>query len=116
MWTAGRSAQWPPEAPEYPILAHADFGNPDCCGRVLPVNRGEETDITCNTAARIVRTVMSADLRRTLDEMESQLAVASGICQHCGSVNLFPGFARMMAFTCHECGKGNACQESPRGR
>jgi hypothetical protein len=74
--------------PEYPILAHADFGKPDCCGCVFPVNHGEEVEITCNECGAIVRTVLSADLRRTLDEMESQLVVASGICQNCGAVNL----------------------------
>jgi hypothetical protein len=81
---------------EYPILAHADVGNPDCCGCISPVNRGEEADIACNEFGAIVGTVLSAD--------------------HCGAVNLLPGFSRMLAFTCHECGKGNACQESPRGR
>ena len=101
---------------DYPILAHADFGNPDCCGCIFPLNRGEEADIACNECVAIVRTVLSADLRATLDEMESQLVVASTICQYCGAVNLFPGFSRMMAFVCHECGQGNLCQEPPRGR
>ena len=95
-------------APEYPILAHADSGNPDCCGCVSPVNRGEEADIVCNECGAIIQTVLSAELGRTLDEMESQLVVTSEICRHCGFVNLFPGFSRMMAFACHECGKGNA--------
>ena len=94
--------------PNIRFSSHADFGNPDCRGCISPVSRGEEADITCNECGAIVRTVRSADLRRMLDEMESQLAVASGICQHCGAVNLFPGFSRMMAFTCQECGKGNA--------
>ena len=48
--------------------------------------------------------------------MESQLTVASSICQHCGAVNLFPGFSHVQAFICHECGEGNADPETPRGR
>ena len=94
--------------PNIRFSSHADFGNPDCCGYIFPVNRSEEADIACNECGAILRTVRLADVRRTLDEMESQLPVASAICQHCGAVNLFPGFSRMMAFTCHECGKGNA--------
>jgi hypothetical protein len=27
--------------------------------------------------------------------------------RHCGTVNLFPGFSQMVAFTCRECGKAN---------
>jgi uncharacterized protein (DUF983 family) len=32
---------------------------------------------------------------------------AGEICRHCGTVNLFPGFSQMVAFTCRECGKAN---------
>jgi uncharacterized protein (DUF983 family) len=26
------------------------------------------------------------------------------MCPHCGSVNLFPGFSKILAFTCQHCG------------
>jgi uncharacterized protein (DUF983 family) len=53
-----------------------------------------------------VRTVPVADLQRTLDEMELTLdEVASELCPHCGMVNLFPGYARMDAYICRQCGK-----------
>ena len=38
--------------PEYPILAHADLGNPDRCGCISPVNRGEEADMTFKSVSR----------------------------------------------------------------
>jgi hypothetical protein len=35
---------------EYPewIVAHADFADPECCGLLFPVQRGEDSEITCN--------------------------------------------------------------------
>ena len=54
----------------------------------------------------IVRTVSTSDIKRVLDEMKLSLDVASEICQKCGAANLFPGFSRMLAFTCKECGEG----------
>ncbi len=62
-------------------------------------------DIICNECEAVVQTVPTADLRRTLDEMESTLDVASAQCPHCGNVNLFPGFLEMLAFVCQECGE-----------
>ena len=50
-----------------------------------------------------------ADLARehatTLTEMELTLNLASAICPHSGSVNVFPGFSQMLAFTCRACGE-----------
>jgi hypothetical protein len=51
--------------------------------------------------------VAVGDLRRTLDEMEVQLEVATALCQQCRSVNLFPGLSRVEAFVCQTCGKEN---------
>jgi hypothetical protein len=56
---------------------------------------------------RIVRRVPTGDLQRVLDEMELQLEVATALCQHCGSINLFPGVSQIEAFVCRKCGKGN---------
>ena len=93
---------------DYPayILPHSEFGDPECCGLFFP----EETEagdaaITCNECGFVIRTVFVADLQKTLDEMQLQLAVASEQCPKCGKVNLFPGFSRMMAYTCRSCGE-----------
>ena len=92
------------EYPEY-ILPHSEFGDPECCGLLFPVERGDLADITCNECGKIFRTVRVGDLWRALDEMELSLAVASEKCPHCGAVNLFPGFSRMLAYICRECRK-----------
>jgi uncharacterized protein (DUF983 family) len=34
------------------------------------------------------------------------------MCPHCGSVNLFPGFSKMLAFTCLQCGKAICVRSS----
>ena len=44
-------------------------------------------------------------LGRTLTELELTLEVACEVCAHCGSVNLFPGFSRMLAFTVGSAGR-----------
>jgi len=53
----------------------------------------------------VVRTLPAADLERTFVEMELTLDIASELCPHCGKVNLFPGFSKMHAYTCRECGR-----------
>jgi ribosomal protein S27E len=90
--------------PEY-ILPHSDFGDPECWGLLLPVERGDFADIVCNECGAIIQSVNAADLRRALDEMQLELDVASERCPHCGSVNLLPGFSQMLAFTCRSCGR-----------
>jgi hypothetical protein len=103
------------EQREYPewILPHSEFGDPECPGLFFPVVNGEQAEITCNDCGLILKSVPAADVRRTLDEMQLTLAVASEICPHCGSVNLFPGFDRMFAFTCRFCGKVARLADDP---
>ena len=91
--------------PEW-LIAHADFGDPECPGLLLPEGRGDESDIRCNECGFVLKSVPAADARHTMDEMQLVGEVASEECPHCGSVNLFPGFSRMFVFTCRECGKG----------
>jgi hypothetical protein len=78
-------------------IPHMDFGAPDCCGCLTGRIVGDRGEIFCNECAEIVRAVPAADLQRALDDMESQLEVATGLCEHCGSVNLFPGLSRVEA-------------------
>jgi len=53
----------------------------------------------------VIRTVPIADLQRTLDHMELTVEFATAVSPHCQSVNLFPGFSALVAFTCRECGE-----------
>ena len=73
----------------------------------------DTADIICNECEAVVRTVPTADLQCTLDEMESTLDVATARCPHCGSVNLFPGFSEMLAFVCKECGESVRLSDDP---
>ena len=93
------------EGPIETTLPHSDFGDPECCGCLNGVIRGEQADIVCNECGTVLRTVPAANVGQTLTELEITLDVASEMCPHCGSVNLFPGFSRMLAFTCRQCGK-----------
>jgi hypothetical protein len=75
--------------------------------------RGDQADIVSNECLSIVRTVPAADLQRTLDEMELSLDVATEICPHCQAANLFPGFSKMLAFTCESCGQVVRLSDDP---
>lgn len=93
---------------EYPlwIVPHSSFGDPDCPGLFFPEDRDQESDIMCNDCGFVLKTVPAADANRTMDELKLSQDVASGKCPHCGSVNLIPGFSRVFAFTCRNCGRG----------
>jgi uncharacterized protein (DUF983 family) len=87
------------------MLPHSDFGDPECCGCLYGIVGDGEAEIVCNECGLVIRTVPAADLQRTLDEMELTLSVCSELCPKCGKVNLFPGFSRMVLYTCKECGE-----------
>ena len=72
---------------EYPewIIPHAEFGDPECPGLFLPRERDNgQVEIRCNDCGFVLKTVSAADVRRTLDELQLTLAVASEMCPHCG--------------------------------
>ena len=93
------------------VIPHSDFGDPDCCGCLNGVIRGDDAEIVCNECAAVVRTVPAADLRGALDEMELELDFDTAKCAHCGAVNVIPGFSRILAFRCKACGKGNTLNQ-----
>jgi uncharacterized protein (DUF983 family) len=88
------------------MLPHSDFGDKDCCGCLNGIFKGDLAEITCNECGAVLRIVPAADLSKVFDEMELTLAMATEMCPHCKAANLFPGFTKMMAYTCKECGKG----------
>jgi hypothetical protein len=96
-----------------PIIPHSDFGDADCCGCLFGVSSGDQADIVCNECNVIVRTVPVADLARTLRDMELQGDVASAMCPHCGAVHLAPGFSKLIAFVCDECGETVRLSDDP---
>jgi hypothetical protein len=108
-----------PEGPDdgrydWPIIAHADVENIDCDGCIWPAIRGDQAEITCNECGAVVRTVPTADLQRTYDEVELSLeSLATEMCPFCGNVNVFPGWSSMMAYTCRGCGKAVRTSDDP---
>ena len=88
-----------------PIIPHADWGDPDCCGCMFPVQRGAVTDLICNECEAVIRTVGSAETTRTIAEMSLKNAFADTVCPHCGSVNLLGGFDKVLVYTCRSCGR-----------
>ena len=45
------------------------------------------------------------EVNPTLDDIELSLQICTGMCPHCGKVNIFPGFLEMKDYTCQECGQ-----------
>jgi hypothetical protein len=87
------------------MIPHSDFGDPDCCGMLYGIIRGDVANIECNECEAVIRAVPPPALGKTLGEMELTLGVASEICPHCGNANLFPGFSEMKAYACRHCGE-----------
>ena len=54
-------------------LPHADFGDPDCCGCLNGIIRGDHADIVCNECGMVVRTLAAGDLQKAFDQMELTL-------------------------------------------
>jgi hypothetical protein len=84
-------------------LPHSEFGEPDCCGCLNVIIRGEIADFICNECEAVVRAVAASDVQKTLAEMELSLDVATALCPYCRVVNLFPGFTEMLAYRCQSC-------------
>ena len=86
------------------IIPHASHGDPKCCGCLVVLIDQRNARIVCNEFGALVRLVPSAGLARVLQEMELAGDVAMEVCPHCHGVNIFPGFATMIAFVCQHCG------------
>jgi ribosomal protein L40E len=97
---------------ELPIVPHSDVGDPECCGCLMAVEHGDETDIVCNECAALVRTVPTAEAVQALLQMAMAHGVCSATCSHCGALNTFPGWSSIQAYICRECGEGIAVQDS----
>ena len=87
-------------------LPHSAFGDPDCYGCLNGVSQGSQAVLVCNECNKIIRFVAAADLERTIQKMELSLDVATAQCPHCGAVHVAPGFSKLLAFVCDQCGQG----------
>lgn len=87
------------------IVGHSDQGDPECCGCIFPVVRGDQADLVCNECEAVIRTVPAQDAERILLEMAMADGFCSEICPVCKELT-FPGFTSMEAYTCRHCGEG----------
>jgi hypothetical protein len=94
--------------PRRTTLPHQLFGDPDCCGCLNGMIWEDHAEIICNECDIVIRRVPVDSLQPALDDLELSLDVTTTKCPHCGAVNLFPGFTRMLAFVCQQCGNGVA--------
>ena len=85
-------------------VPHSSFGAPDCCGSLYVLVRGDHVDIMFNECESIVQSVLATELEQTFSKMEINFGLSSAVCPHCGAVELFPGFLKILAFTCTQCG------------
>jgi hypothetical protein len=87
------------------IVPHEDY-DPECCGCIFPVARGEMADLVCNECGAVVNTVPAVEAEQILLRMAMSGGICSEICPRCAEVNTFPGFTSMETYTCRHCGKG----------
>ena len=98
---------------KFPIVPHQLAGDPDCCGCIFPVFRGNEADITCNECGAIVKTVPADHAVDALMELTLSQESCVATCPHCGQENIFAGFSKIFAFICEYCGEGVSLREPP---
>jgi len=88
------------------MVPHSDCGDPDCCGCLMPLERGDQADWVCNECGAVVRPLQAAEVAQILLETAMAEAGRSATCPHCGALNTFPGWSSIQAFVCRECGEG----------
>jgi phage FluMu protein Com len=88
-------------------IPHSSFGAPECDGRLNGIIADDGLAlIECNECGAVIaRAVPASDLKTILVDMELSLDLASILCPHCRSVNLFAAFSRMPAFICKAWGQ-----------
>jgi len=91
---------------ELPIVPHSEFGDKECCGCLIVVERGSQAGLVCNECARWSGSCPLPLWNKRLLEMAMARGLCSAICPHCGGLNTFPGWSSLQAHICRECGEG----------
>ena len=89
----------------YPVVPHQVATGADCDGCLVVQVRGDLADLVCNECDTLVETVPIERAAAALLELALR-NTCSARCPHCGSLNTFPGFSEIFAYTCSECGAG----------
>src|SRR4029453_3101036 len=82
-----------------PIVTH-DTAGVECCGCIIAAVDGTNVELRCNECGAGVG-VIQVDFLKGLLGREC----ATAISPHCGKVNTFPGFTKVSAYVCSECGE-----------
>jgi hypothetical protein len=88
------------------LVPHEDYGDPNCCGIIMLIDRGDQTDLVCNECGAVIGSVAAQEAEATLLRMAMSGGFCSETCPHCGELNTFPGFSSMEAYTCSHCDQG----------
>ena len=90
-----------------------DWGDKDCCGCLVVVERGDQADLACNECGAVVRTVLVGGASAVILQMASG-EICGARCPLCDALNMFPGFAAIEGFICSECGESVVGKRSAR--
>jgi hypothetical protein len=82
-----------------PIVPHETAGV-ECCGCIIAAVDGSNVELRCDECGAVVG-VIQVDILKGLLRLEC----ATTTCPHCGKVNTFPGFTKVSAYVCAECGE-----------
>jgi hypothetical protein len=54
---------------QYPewIVPHADYGDPECCGLILPKLNGGAASLMCSECGAVIKTVAAADVHLAME-------------------------------------------------
>ncbi len=109
-------------APELPDLTGFE-AYCENCKTFRHAHRADEVDAVdgttyseflCSTCFTILLTFQRVKALGTTKEAKASemvgRAVCSETCPHCGALNTFPGWRRMLAYVCRDCGEGVAIE------
>jgi predicted RNA-binding Zn-ribbon protein involved in translation (DUF1610 family) len=77
-----------------PIVPHGTAPGVECCGCIVAVVEDQNVELQCNECGAVVGVIQIDILRGLLG-----LDAAKVTCPHCGKLNTFPGFSKMLTYT-----------------
>jgi hypothetical protein len=72
------------------LVPHAGYGDQQRCGTIMPVERGDQTDLVCNECGAIINGVAAGGAEPTLLRIAKSGGFCSETCPQCGELNTFP--------------------------
>jgi DNA-directed RNA polymerase subunit RPC12/RpoP len=91
------------------IVPHGIAPGVECCGCIVAVVEDKNVELQCNECGAVLGVIQIDVLRGLLG-----LDAAKVTCPHCGKLNTFPGFSKMLTYICQHCGKTVDASERTR--